>query len=227
MIDPSGLYEFGANVDATQKANFIKQMEEFKKRLDYLKKRYKHSDKNPSKEYLEAKASYDAICEGAKNCAETKGGRVRVETYDFKNSQDPKERNTGAEADRDTTTKQAVLRLDSTQLSKGFDMVRDIAHEGVHVVDQINFIDKGTQVTDYDTEFRGYTVTSLMDEAYQGGTSTKGGVTIWNPDWWTVPKGSKVSPLENVRNNRENAIDQILANEYNLKHKDSQITYFK
>jgi hypothetical protein len=207
FIDPLGLYEFDSSVDSTQQQNFRNQLKEANNRLKQIKKTYgKNSD-----EYKQAKAAIDSYgCEaGAKGCNEKVGNsQVIIKAGKL----DP---GVGATATRNSTDTKVEVTLDATKLSKGADLVADIAHEGVHVQDHLNYISSGgkTKVSDYDSEFRGYLVTSLMDEAYPASSSSRpmGGVSypLYDEKWKTA--NPKLSAVENVRNERKVAIDKLLA----------------
>jgi len=207
FIDPFGLYEFDASVDSTQQQNFRDQLKEARKRLKQIQKIYgKKSD-----EYKEAKTAIDSYgCEaGTKKCSEKVGSsQVIIKTGKL----DP---GVGATAARNSTDTKVEVTLDSTKLSNGADLVADIAHEGVHTQDHLNYINSGgkTKVSDYDTEFRGYLVTSVMDEAYPASSSSRPmagqNYTLFDEKWKTA--NAKLSAVENVRNERNVAIDKLLA----------------
>jgi RHS repeat-associated protein len=207
FTDPLGLYEFDSSVDPTQRDNFRKQLKEANDRLKQIKKIYGEN----SDEYKQAKAAIDSYgCEaGTEGCSEKAGSSqviIKAEKLDS---------GVEATAARDSTGKKVVVTFDATKLSKGADLVAEIAHEGVHVRDHLNYINSGgkIKVSDYDTEFRAFLVTSVMDEAYPSSSSSRmmGGVsyTIYDKRWKTA--NPKLSAVENVRNKRKAAIDKLLA----------------
>ncbi|MBK7706112.1 MAG: hypothetical protein IPJ30_10105 [Acidobacteria bacterium] len=201
------MYEFDSSVDTTQQDNFRKRLTEANVRLIRIEKTYgKASD-----EYKQAKAAIDSYgCEaGTTGCSEKVGSsQVIIKAGKL-------EPGVGAQAEMNKVTSKVEVTLDASNLSKGADLVADIAHEGVHVQDQLNYINTGgkTKVSDYDTEFRGYLITSLMDEAYPASSSSRpmggGSYTIYDEKWKTA--NPKRSAVENVRNERKAAIDKLLA----------------
>jgi hypothetical protein len=99
-------------------------------------------------------------------------------------------------------------------LSRGTDILGDIAHEGVHAYDDLNYINSNKQikVSDYESERRGFVVTSVIEEQIASRSSRYGGnqlFTIYDQNWKTIDP--KKMPSENVRNERNRQIDALLA----------------
>jgi RHS repeat-associated protein len=206
LVDPTGLYD-NSSLDDAQKENFRNQMKEMEKRLKDIKKTY---GKN-SEEYKEAERSFKSYgCEaGARGCSEKVGSSqvfIKAGTLAV---------GTGAQEEMNADGKTVTVTLDKNQLSnKASDMVADIAHEGVHAQDALDYLNskKQTKVTDYDSERRAYVVTSAMTEIVSSGaTRMVGGAhySIWSDSWKTA--NPKLSAIENVRNERNKAIDNLLA----------------
>ncbi len=181
-------------------------MKEFAKRLKSIKKTYGES----SEEYIEANNSFKAYgCEaGTKGCSEKVGSsQVIVEVGTLPAGESAME-NRGADG------KKAIVTLDSAALSNGYDILGDIAHEGVHAHDDINYINSNKQqkVSDYESERRGFVVTSAIEELVASRSSRSSGiaqVTIYDQSWKTL--NPKLKPSENVRNERAKQIDKLLA----------------
>lgn len=206
LVDLNGLYDM-SSLDATQQENFRKAMEELKSRLKEIKKTYGKD----SEEFIQSERALKAYgCEaGSKGCSEKIGSSqviVKAGTLDA---------GIGAQEVRNADGKSVTVTLDKTQLSQGSELIlSDIAHEGVHVQDDMDYISSGhkAKVSDYDSERRGYVVTSAVTETrYSGGTRLVGSIhfPIWQDAWKAA--NPKLSAIENARNERNKAIDNLLA----------------
>jgi hypothetical protein len=97
-------------------------------------------------------------CErGSKGCSEAQGNNgviVGVAAQDK-----------GAEGSTEMTKDGKVRVTFTGEVMDKSEFSGDIAHEGSHVIDSQNYIKSGTSVTDFEAEYRAFTVQSVMAHA--------------------------------------------------------------
>jgi RHS repeat-associated protein len=208
FFDPLGLYEFDPNLnDEQQRENFRKGLKQAQDDLEKIKQTY-GADSN---EYKNAKAAVEAFgCErGSTGCSEAEGNNgVVVATG-----------TPGRGAMGHVTTKDGKVYVTlGPEILNSSEMSAEIAHEGSHVVDEKAYNTTGTSVSDYEAEFKAFTVQGAMAEArgYSYYTARVEPTSqhpygmafvLYSAGWKSADKNT----VEAVRGKRNEAINKALA----------------